>query len=68
MAALEKLIGASGRLELVGHAKNGALAFSGVKVTGDRSLEVTLSQQDPIFALKLANHIAPIIKAAIAPI
>ena len=44
-------------------SKNGALAFSGVKVTGDRSLEVTLSQQDPIFALKLANHIAPIIKA-----
>ena len=27
MAALEKLIGASGRLELVGHAKNGALAY-----------------------------------------
>ncbi|MGQ3290987.1 MAG: UDP-N-acetylmuramoyl-L-alanyl-D-glutamate--2,6-diaminopimelate ligase [Shinella sp.] len=26
-AALEKLIGASGRLELVGHAKNGALAY-----------------------------------------
>jgi UDP-N-acetylmuramoyl-L-alanyl-D-glutamate--2,6-diaminopimelate ligase len=27
MAALEKLTGASGRLELVGHAKNGALAY-----------------------------------------
>ncbi|MBN9054468.1 MAG: UDP-N-acetylmuramoyl-L-alanyl-D-glutamate--2,6-diaminopimelate ligase [Shinella sp. 65-6] len=27
MAALEKLIGASGRLELVGHARNGALAY-----------------------------------------
>ena len=27
MAALEKLVGASGRLELVGHAKNGALAY-----------------------------------------
>ena len=27
MAALEKLIGACGRLELVGHAKNGALAY-----------------------------------------
>lgn len=27
MAALEKLIGASGRLELVGHAKNGALTY-----------------------------------------
>lgn len=27
MAALEKLIGAAGRLELVGHAKNGALAY-----------------------------------------
>ncbi|MDX3925067.1 MAG: UDP-N-acetylmuramoyl-L-alanyl-D-glutamate--2,6-diaminopimelate ligase [Shinella sp.] len=27
MSALEKLIGASGRLELVGHAKNGALAY-----------------------------------------
>ena len=27
MAALEKLIGASGRLELVGHAKSGALAY-----------------------------------------
>ena len=27
MAALEKLQGASGRLELVGHAKNGALAY-----------------------------------------
>jgi peptide/nickel transport system substrate-binding protein len=40
-----------------------AIAFSGVKTTGDKSLEVTLSQSDPIFALKLANHIAPIIKA-----
>jgi len=27
MAALEKLVGAAGRLELVGHAKNGALAY-----------------------------------------
>ncbi|UDF28884.1 UNVERIFIED_ORG: UDP-N-acetylmuramoyl-L-alanyl-D-glutamate--2,6-diaminopimelate ligase [Roseateles sp. XES5] len=27
MAALEKLIGAAGRLELVGHARNGALAY-----------------------------------------
>lgn len=44
-------------------SKGASLVFSGVKVTGDRSLEVTLSQQDPIFALKLANHIAPIIKA-----
>ncbi len=27
MAALEKLVGASGRLELVGHTKDGALAY-----------------------------------------
>lgn len=41
-----------------------AKELSGVKVTGDKSLEVTLAQPDPIFFMKVANHIAPIVKVA----
>jgi peptide/nickel transport system substrate-binding protein len=39
-----------------------ATDLPGVVVTGERSLTVTLSQPDPIFYQKLANHIAPIVK------
>lgn len=38
--------------------------LKGVKVTGERSLDVNLSQSDPIFFAKLANQLAPIVKAS----
>jgi UDP-N-acetylmuramoyl-L-alanyl-D-glutamate--2,6-diaminopimelate ligase len=46
MSALEKLVGASGRLELVGHAKNGALAYVDYAHKPD-ALEKVLSSVRP---------------------
>lgn len=39
-----------------------ATELSGVKATGDRTLEVSLGSSDPIFFAKLANHLVPIVK------
>jgi peptide/nickel transport system substrate-binding protein len=41
-----------------------ATELSGVAVTGERTVEVTLSRPDPIFFQKIANHLAPVVKVA----
>lgn len=41
-----------------------ANTLSGVEVVDDKTLRVTLDAPDPIFFKKLANHLAPIVKAS----
>lgn len=43
-----------------------ATDISGIVVTDDATLTVTLGAPDPIFFQRLANHIAPIVKIAVA--
>ncbi|NBZ86322.1 ABC transporter substrate-binding protein [Stagnihabitans tardus] len=43
-----------------------ATDISGIVVTDDATLTVTLSGPDPIFFQRLANHIAPIVKVSVA--
>lgn len=50
-----------GYTEVTGGAE---MELAGVKVTGERTLEVSLSFSDPIFFAKLANHLLPIVKGA----
>lgn len=43
-----------------------ATVLEGVVALNDRTIEVRLSAQDPMFAAKLANHLAPIVKVSLA--
>jgi len=40
----------------------GARELSGVRIVNDKQIEVTLEGPDPIFDLKIANQLAPIVK------
>lgn len=59
---IEQVIGTVAGFDAI---KSGSTPFlSGVTIKDDRTLEVQLSKPDPIFFAKLANQLAPIVKAS----